>query len=156
MKKMFLLALCLLGVHSFAAGFVFQSPLTFIPSAENVYLVTVTSVVPDKVTFTVNEILRGKPVPSLILRPWMGERYVVGSYWILVSYSKGVDKDIVGLDPERRCGWIPISVMRKDGQSFVMAQTDWVEGVNLDMASDGTKGLTLEHVKRLLHQKFVK
>jgi hypothetical protein len=156
MKRMILLAIYLFQINSFGDGYTFQSPLTFIPSAKTVYLVTVTSVVPDKVTFTVNEVLRGKPVPELGLKPWMGNKYRVGSYWILASDSHGADNNLVGFEPKRSCGWIPMSVSRKDGQSFIVAEADWVEGVNLDMASDGTKGLTLEHVRRLLQQKITK
>ena len=152
MQRIILLAIYLLQINSFADGYTFQSPLAFIPPAKTVYLVTVTSVAPNKVTFTVNEVLRGKLVPDLGLRPWRDYKYRVGSYWILVSDSNGGDKDLVGFDPKRSCGWIPISVSRKDGQSFIVAETDRVDGINLDMASDGTKGLTLEHIRHLLKE----
>ena len=150
MKRLLLLAFCLMQMNSLATAYSFQSPLTFIPSSEDVYLVTVIRFSADKVTFAINEVLRGKRLTVLKLKPWKENQYRVGSYWLLVSDSKGASPDCVGFDPKESCGWIPMSVNRKDGQSFIIAETDQVDGIQLDMASDGTKGLTIDHVRKLV------
>ena len=153
MKQLLVFVGGVLAVSSLASGLNFESPIAFLPSAKNVYVVTVASVDADNnVTFGINEVLRGDHVSRLVLKPYMNTKYAVGSYWVLASCSAGT-KDSVGLAGIGYCGWIPMSVSRKDGQAFIWAQVDQIEGVDLDMASDGTKGLTLAHIRRLVQQK---
>jgi hypothetical protein len=55
-------------------------------------------------------------------------------------------------------GWIPGSVVRSGGKIYVKDWTSNIPGgpppslAVLDTAPDGTKGLTLDHVKQLLKQ----
>lgn len=156
MKLLLLFIWCLLAVNSIALAHNYTPAISFLPSAQDVYLATVTSVDNNNnVTFTVNEVLRGKPVPSLILKPCFNNKYALTSQWVLASCSLG-SKDSVGLTINGYCGWIPMAVMRKDGQPFLMKGGEELMGIDnmvLDMASDGTKGLFLDHVRRLLKQK---
>jgi hypothetical protein len=130
------------------------SPLEEVLSAKEVYVATVawSPENNDNVTFRIDETLRGKPIPLIKLHQYEGNKYTVGSYWLLISSGAG-SKNLVWYYSDKQCGWITISISREDGKSFVLALTDWINGINLDMASDGTKGLTLDHIRRLLKQK---
>ena len=133
----------------------YVAPIAFLLPAKNVYRVDVTGVGNGNVTFTVREVLRGKPVTQLTLHPYMHNKYLLSSDWILASCAWGRDKQSVGLTINDDCGWIPMTVTRKDGQAFVMLGGErgmGLEDIRLDMASDGTEGLTLNHIRQLLQK----
>jgi hypothetical protein len=152
LKRGFLIAGCWFWFSSVAQAN--WSPLENVLSAKEVYVTTVTRSPENNnnVAFRIEETLRGKPIPFIRLHQYAGNKYPVGAYSLLISSGQG-SKDLVWDYADNRCGWITISISHEDGKPFVLSLTDWIKEINLDMASDGTKGLTLDHLRRLLQQK---
>jgi hypothetical protein len=143
----------LLAVNPLSPAHPYEPPIVLVGGAENVYLGKVTAIAKDTVTFTVTTILRGKPTTALVLKPDIegGMAYPLQSEWLLASCSSGYTKDSVGMPMEGYCGWIPNPVVTEDGKPFIKTgPVSPAFGVTVDTAADGTKGLTLDHIKQML------
>ena len=157
MKRLLSFGLFFLALSPLARGAI-NGPITeYFPNADTVYLVRVTSTDNGKVTFSVTEALRGNPITVLILTSLSAFEFKPDSEWLLASYGPeriGGRKDEVGwLLKGGLLGWLPARVVRVDNEIYVQT-FDW-ESDHLveDKAADGTTGLTLEHIKRLLQQR---
>jgi len=128
--------------------------------ADTVYVARVASFEKDKVTFAVMETLRGNPEKVLTLTMPLGcdEVYKADSEWLLVSCDGGrgpgsIGKNTVGWLMKGYCEWLPTPVVRS-GKEIYVQDVDRENGKEVsDKAADGTTGLTLDHIKRLLQQK---
>ena len=133
------------------------APLSaYLPSAQNICVAKVTSVHGDKIIFAVGEVLRGHIASSLTLTAMYGSTFAPESEWLLVSCSSGYGNGSVGFAIEGDCDWIPGAIRRTGSTLFVESGTFLSSGIVLDTAPDGTKGLTLEHVKSLLKEQSPK
>lgn len=158
--KRFFFILCLLLMYAPLAKAELAMPLpNYFGSAEKICIARVTAVSGAEITFTVTEILRGKPDRVIqVTRAGGAENYVQNSEWLLVSCSYGLENS-VGWDEDRPAVWIPGAVIRKDNQIYI---TDWTSrippsdkqpfGIAWDTAPDGTRCLTLDHIKLLLKE----
>ena len=125
--------------------------------AEDIYLVKVSGTSRTNVTFVVTDVLRGKNVTKmdLLVGSWP-QTYLLNSEWILASVpitqvGEG-HGDYVGREMEGDDGWVPGQIVRFNGKPFLKEIYWSSEGSDLDPAPDGTKGLTLDHVKQLLQK----
>jgi len=156
MKRILSLCIALLALARIADAHAYSPWPYYLAGADQVCLAQVTSVKANKITFAVTEILRGKPAAGLVLVGYLGNdlKYTPKSEWLLVSCPTGF-KGTVGYAIKGDCGWIPGSVIRSDGKAFVPCSfpiLPFPDGTGLDTLPDGTKGLTLDHIKQLLQQ----
>jgi hypothetical protein len=152
MKKLLSLCIAFLTLTRLAEAHPATPWPDYLAGADKVCLARVTSVEGDKVTFEVTDVLRGKTGPVLVLTS-VNIKFTPKSEWPLVSCPTGF-KDSVGFVMAGDCSWIPAPIIRNGGNVFVVTSFSLgLSGeVNQDVLPDGTKGLTLDHVKQLLRQ----
>jgi len=156
--RCFFLFVCLLLTRTPLAQAEEAAPLPeYFHSAEKVCLARITAVDGYKITFTVTEIFRGKPDHVItVTRAGGAENYTLNSEWLLESCSYGLENS-VGWDEDRPAAWIPGAVIRQGDKVYF---TDWtariptkdkeIFGITWDFMPDGTRCLTLDHIKQLL------
>jgi len=121
MKRLLFVALALFAFIRLADAHAFAPPgVASVAASDAVYLVRVASVKDGKVTFSITEVLRGKPQDSLSLTPYTGG-FEVNSEWILVHHVGGF-KDCVGWALKGDCEWLPVRITR-DGDK---ATAQWL------------------------------
>jgi hypothetical protein len=129
----------------------------YLKAADRACVCEVTSTSFATVSFTVTEDLMGKIPELLVLKNEEDfQKFAPKSKWLLVSVPTG-EKGTVGWSPEGGdCEWVPVPAIKKDGVIYFQ---DWTANLTagsgttfevLDEAPDGTRGLTLAHVKKLL------
>ncbi len=156
MKRIFCLCIAFFALVRLADAHDYAPWPYYLAGADQVCLAQVTSVEGKKVTFAVAEVLRGKPAKKLVLVPYPdGETYPLKSEWLLVSCPTGF-KGGVGYAIKGDCEWIPGAVTRAGGKVFVPCSFPLAvplpDGTGTDVLPDGTKGLDLDHIKRILKQ----
>jgi hypothetical protein len=155
MKYILLFCVIFVALSDFASAAT-KGPLPgYFHWAATVYLARVKSINNDKVTFAVTKTLRGNSASVLHLTAaseWKSF-FKQNTEWLLVSCAEGSQaKDKVGWLMDGYCGWLPTSVVRDDGQIYVQDH-DWENDHEVfDKAADGTAGLTLDYIKRLLKE----
>lgn len=131
---------------------------------ENVYLARITAVHGHNLTFAVTETLRGNPKDILHLYLHDGtvtpagklRSYKKDSEWLLgqvgSKYISGLAKDVVGWVRIGVQGWLPTPIVHS-GNEIYMQDVCEENGIGvLDKAADGTVGVVLDHLKRLLQE----
>jgi len=152
--KRFLFSLCLLLAAILPIrAHPYVPPSAYLPSSDQIYLVRVSSAKADKITFSVTETLKGSPCASLTLIPVDGFYFHEGTEWILIHLGRDQWKDHVGELLSGDCEWLPAAVSRKGDTAYIQTGAFPNSGMVLDTLPDGTKGLTLDHIKQLLNEK---
>jgi hypothetical protein len=115
MKK-FLIGIGLLFSVAVANAHIQVAPdLTTIAKSDSVYVTRVTASVNGRISFSVNEVLRGAARSSLVLQPYLGgDSFLKNSNWILFRHAGGF-KDCVGWAMKGDCEWLPVSATRGAG-----------------------------------------
>jgi hypothetical protein len=129
----------------------------YLDAAENICIAKVTSVDGYKLTFTVTDVLRGKPDHIIhVTRAGGSENYVLSSEWLLLSCSYGLENS-VGWDEDRPAAWIPGAITHSGNQTYITDFTSHIPsgnkdlfGISWDIDPNGRTCLTLDHVKSLL------
>ena len=132
-----------------------EGPITeYFPRADTVYLVRITSITKDKVTFPVTEALRGKDIKTLSLVPgafaFDGQK---NSELLILSWAasrNGENGDSVGGEMEGAMGWLYAPAIRDNRNVYVMAFGDPVNGHAVDKTVNSMPYVSLERIKRLL------
>jgi hypothetical protein len=141
-----LFSVCLLlGIVSVAQAHL-QPPITwYVQSSNTVCIAKVTSVNDSEITFTVEEIVKGRPPTFLILRMAEGHREITqNSEWLLAS-TNSIGRT-VGWAMAGDYGWVNAPVQRVDGQIHLVGNYGRVDP---SLAVHVSKGLTLEQLKAL-------
>jgi len=120
----------------------------YVQFSENVCIAQVTAINDGVATFSVREIIKGKPPEILMLRfappdkvPW---KIVLNSEWLLASTQAKVDS--VGWAIKGDCGWVNAPIQRVDGKIHLVGNYGYVDP---KLATDPSKGLTLEQLEKL-------
>jgi len=123
-----------------------QSPITrYIQSSDTVCVAQVTSISNGVATFSVKEIIKGVPSPTLILRvAWERTPMTQNSEWLLASTR--AKEDTVGWAIKGDYGWVNAPVERVEGKIHLVGYYSYEDK---DLAANPSKGLTLEQLKEL-------
>ena len=148
-----LFSICLLlSVVSIAQAH-YQPPITwYVQFSETVCIAKATVVKTGVVTFTVEEIVKGKPPAVLTLgetkRP---AKIIQNSEWLLASTRAKLSS--VGWAIKGDEGWVNAPVQRVDGKIHLVGKYGYVDSF---LAADASKGLTLEQLKDLAQKPLPK
>jgi hypothetical protein len=130
-----------------------EGPISdYLPGADTIYLVRVSSFDQKTVNFSVTETLRGNPVKSLSLIPFIIDLSPNAEFLILSSNAtrNGQRGNGIGSLMKGNLGWQDAPVVREGTETYVYCPA-WKDGhLVCDKEIKGLGYLTLEHIKRLL------
>jgi len=153
--RCFFLFVCLLLTRTHLPKQKKQRPPGIFHSAEKVCLARITAVDGYKITFTVTEIFRGKPDHVItVTRAGGAENYTLfDGFWNPAPTAWRIPSDGTKIGP-------PLGFQGGNPASDKVYFTDWtariptkdkeIFGITWDFMPDGTRCLTLDHIKQLL------
>jgi hypothetical protein len=120
--------------------------------AHRIYLAKVSAISGAQITFTITNVLRGDPAAKLtLLISGFPTTYNENAEFLLVS-CKG-ESSTVGWTSSGYNGWIPGDVVRLQGKIYVK-DSPFIAGdkdIKLEQLPDGSKGLSLDHIREFLN-----
>jgi hypothetical protein len=145
--------LCLtFGLLSSAQGD--SSTLKWKPlGTDNVFRARVVSIIKSQVTFSVEETITGKPLESLTLTNAPDLNIQTGTEWILLSYGPEEWLYHQGTLLSKDREWAPLAVRHQGTVAYIQTEGVSRNGITLDTLPDGTKGLTIEHLRDLFRNR---
>jgi hypothetical protein len=145
--------LCLLLLFAGKVAAAPQGPITmYFPHADKVFLIRVTALDRDSVSFTVTKNLRGTGNSKITLRNRFSGLKVGSEYLILscASWRAGQDGNALGSFLLGNIGWISAPVRQEGTQTYVYAVLMQKDHSIDDKEIDGLGYLTLPHIESLL------
>jgi len=122
-----------------------QPPITaYVQSSEMVCVAKAISLDKNVVTFSVEDVVKGKP--PTVLKLVIAEVPVaitLGSEWLLASVTK---ENTVGWAIGGDYGWVNAPILRVDGKPFLVGNYGYVEP---KVGTDVSKGMSLDQLKKL-------
>jgi hypothetical protein len=146
LMKRVLLSICLLLSLASSVQAHLQPPITeYVQFSETLCIVKVVSIDKNVVTFSVEEIVKGKPptVLKLVLGDGSGG-IALNSEWLLASTA--AKEDTVGWALDGDEGWVNAPIRRVDGTAYLVGNYSFVEP---KIGTDISKGMSLEELKEL-------
>jgi hypothetical protein len=152
--KRVLLFFCLLFSATSAAQAHDQPPIeVYVQGSQTVCIAKATSIDKGVVTFSVEEIVKGKPPASLQLKT-VGQAFPVGSEWLLAEgVDHGYGPNSVGWVLKGDCAWVDAPVQRISGKIHLVGDYGFV---SQQLAADPTKGLDLDQLRALAQKPVSK